>query len=86
VKDPTVFACPDDRRGLAEKTGTSYHWNVALNGQRIGSLNFMRLVDEQSHIPVIGDKEGFHPYQDNKVNILYADGHATQELNFVQDE
>jgi len=29
------------------------------------------------------DKEGYHPYEKDKVNILYADGHATKEISFT---
>jgi prepilin-type N-terminal cleavage/methylation domain-containing protein/prepilin-type processing-associated H-X9-DG protein len=81
LKDPHVFACPADPK-LARLTGTSYFWNPALNGQRLGSLNFLHLVDETSRIPILSDKEGWHRYSAKKVNILYADGHATRGLNF----
>jgi prepilin-type processing-associated H-X9-DG protein len=81
VRDKRIFACPSDSK-IARASGTSYFWNTAINGQRINSLDFMRLTDDPSRIPVISDKEGFHPYLDNKVNILYADGHATKDLKF----
>lgn len=77
-----VFACPSDHR-FAAATGTSYHWNNALNGQSLASLNFMGVTDAPGHIPLMGDKEGFHRDPQHKVNILYADGHATKELTFV---
>ncbi|MEP6671150.1 MAG: type II secretion system protein [Chthoniobacter sp.] len=77
-----VFACPADNKNFAAKTGTSYGWNVALNGQAVASLNFLQLVTDTTHIPVIFDKEGFHPYLSDKVNILYADGHATKDVKF----
>jgi prepilin-type processing-associated H-X9-DG protein len=35
---------------------------------------------------VMGDKEGWHPSLKNKLNVLYADGHASQELTFVEDD
>jgi prepilin-type N-terminal cleavage/methylation domain-containing protein/prepilin-type processing-associated H-X9-DG protein len=82
VTDKRVFACPADEKGFAEKTGTSYYWNVALNGQKFGSMTFLQLTDDQSRIPILSDKEGFHPFVEDKVNILYADGHATKELKF----
>lgn len=85
VKDRRVFACPADRKWAAA-TGTSYHWNAALNGQPVASLNFLALVKDHSRIPVLGDKEGFHPYLENKVNILYADGHATKDVSFFTGE
>lgn len=80
-----IFACPADPRFAAE-TGTSYFWNVALNGQALGGLNFMGLIEQHSRIPVLGDKEGFHPYLKNKVNILYADGHASKDVRFFTAE
>jgi prepilin-type processing-associated H-X9-DG protein/prepilin-type N-terminal cleavage/methylation domain-containing protein len=85
AKDKAVFACPADAR-FAAATGTSYFWNVAINGQALGSLNFMGLVDQHSRIPILGDKEGFHPYLQNKVNILYADGHASKDVKFFTAE
>jgi len=82
LKDARVFACPADTRNLATITGTSYYWNTALNGQSLTNLNFLNLTADQSHIPILADKEGFHPYEANKVNVLYADGHVTKELSF----
>lgn len=76
-----VFACPADRQ-YAAASGTSYFWNVALNGQSLASLNFLRLINQHGQIPVLADKAGFHPYIENKVNILYADGHASKDVSF----
>src|SRR4051812_40822545 len=75
-----VFACPADHK-FAAATGTSYGWNTALNGQSVAALKFFD-KDDHTQIPVILDKEGFHPYEKDKVNILYADGHATKEITF----
>ena len=56
VSDARVFACPDDRKGLAAATGTSYLWNHRLNGQRLGSLSvsFVKMdpIDEPGRIMV----------------------------------
>ena len=81
-----VFACPADKPGFAARTGTSYFWNVTLNGQALASLNFLGLVADLSHIPILGDKEGFHPYLAEKINILYADGHATKDVKFFTND
>jgi len=78
VNDPVVFACPADHN-IAAGTGTSYYWNVALNGQSAMSLNFLQITHEQSRIPILSDKQNFH----QKVNILYADGHVTKDINFT---
>jgi len=79
--DPRVFACPADTAGLASTTGTSYFWNSALNNQVLANLQFLA-ISALSRIPLLSDKQGFHPYIQNKVNMLYADGHATKDLNF----
>ncbi|HWB61297.1 MAG TPA: prepilin-type N-terminal cleavage/methylation domain-containing protein [Chthoniobacteraceae bacterium] len=83
--NPAVFACPSDFSGIASATGTSYYWNSALSGQRVANLNFLAIADA-TRIPVLGDKQAFHPYAQNKVNILYADGHATQDLKFFTSQ
>jgi prepilin-type N-terminal cleavage/methylation domain-containing protein/prepilin-type processing-associated H-X9-DG protein len=86
VKEPSIFACPADKAGFAAKTGTSYVWNVILNGQAVASLNFLGLVQDHTRIPIMSDKEGFHPYLNDKVNILYADGHVTKDLRLFTAE
>jgi prepilin-type N-terminal cleavage/methylation domain-containing protein len=82
VRDKAAFACPSDPH-FAKLTGTSYHWNHILNGQPVSALQFL-LSDQPIHIPLMGDKEGFHKDPDHKVNILYADSHASKELTFLQ--
>ena len=59
-------------------------WGISIY-YLFGNLNFLGVVDEHSRIPIMADKEGFHPYTKDKVNILYADGHATKELKFAGD-
>ncbi len=82
TRDKKVFACPADAEGLATSSGTSYYWNVALSGQKLSNLNFFR-KREWTVIPLLSDKDPFHPYTDTKVNILYADGHADKEIRFL---
>lgn len=86
LPDKRAFACPSDKRGFASKTGTSFHWNVALNGQAVANLNFLGMVADHSRIPILGDKEGFHPYLEDKINLLYADGHVTKDVKFFTDK
>jgi prepilin-type N-terminal cleavage/methylation domain-containing protein/prepilin-type processing-associated H-X9-DG protein len=80
--DQRVFACPADNAGLAASTGTSYYWNSVLSNRPISNLRFFNASGLNSEIPVLCDKQGFHPYAANKVNLLYADGHASQDLKF----
>ena len=89
VTDMRVFNCPADERKLWESSGTSYLWNWKLNGQKLANARvaFVNkgIIDEASRIMVMGDKEGFHPHLTNNVNVLYADGHASNELTFLDD-
>lgn len=81
--DPKVFACPADTK-IAAESGTSYYWNSALNGQAVAALNFLTM-DQHSRIPVMLDKEGWHRHMPEKVNYLFADGHATQDLRLFTE-
>ena len=82
LPDPRVFACPADSAGQARKTGTSYFWNPALDGQPLATLNFFKITGA-AMIPVLSDKSAFHPYLPSKVNLLYADGHTDKEISFA---
>lgn len=84
VDNAKVFTCPAGRK-LAETTGTSYFWNSALSGQTVASLNFFGFVTDLSKIPILVDKEGWHRHTEDKVNHLFADGHAANDLRlFVE--
>lgn len=85
LSDPRVFACPADPK-YAKLSGTSYYWNVALNNQPLSDLNFLHMATDHSKIPILSDKEGFHPLLKDHVNILYADGHATKDLRFWSED
>jgi prepilin-type N-terminal cleavage/methylation domain-containing protein len=82
--DKAVFKCPSDRGGLAERTGTSYFWNNLVSGQNAADMNFLGNQDI-THIPLVSDKEAFHPYQQPRVNLLYADGRATSQMQFFTE-
>jgi len=86
ARDPRVFACPADNAGLYTSTGTSYFWNYNLDGQSTAHLHFILSGQSAAEIPVLSDKQGFHPYAANKVNLLYADGHASPDLNFMASQ
>jgi prepilin-type N-terminal cleavage/methylation domain-containing protein/prepilin-type processing-associated H-X9-DG protein len=78
--DRAVFRCPSDPAEW-KRSGTSYYWDPALNGQRAAALNFLDLTQATTGIPVLSDKEGWHSSGGGpKVNILYADGHAGRGL------
>ena len=79
TENPAVFLCPADHL-YGPASGTSYSWNVALNGQPLSNLNFLGVLNVPSKVPILGDKEGFHRHLKDQVNILYGDGHVTQGL------
>ena len=80
---PDAFYCPADTAQLFQTTGSSYIWNSLINGQNTANLDFMGIANQGSHIPVVSDKQNFHNYGGVQVNILYVDGHAAKEIQFV---
>lgn len=84
LPDPAVFICPSGKQ-IGNRTGTSYYWNSALNGQSALNLNFLSLATDLSKIPVLVDKEGWHQFSNDRVNHLFADGHASKELRLFTD-
>lgn len=85
VGDEFAFQCPSDHEGIFERSGSSYLWNSLINGQRMGDMNFLGLVEMESSIPTVCDKENFHQHVGDGVNVLYADGHVTRSLQFTVD-
>lgn len=77
-----VMACPSDDKEIYKTSGTSYFWNFTVNNQRISNLFSIVGGNNTSRIPLASDKEGFHLNLRDRVNVLYADGHATNELAF----
>ncbi len=77
-----VLRCPSDRAALFERTGSSYAWNVLLNGQDADRLEVLTISFGTSQMPVMFDKEAFHKARGEKkgVNYLYADGHIKNLL------
>ncbi|MEM6551528.1 MAG: prepilin-type N-terminal cleavage/methylation domain-containing protein [Planctomycetota bacterium] len=85
---PDLHRCPADLSGIHTTTGTSYFWNFTLDGQSVDTLFSIAggpTPTAISSIPVLSDKEGFHPNLDDRINILYADGHAANNLSFLDD-
>ena len=77
-----IMACPSDDRKVYENSGTSYFWNFTVNGQKVDTMFSIMGGRDHVRIPLVSDKEGWHPELDPKVNILYADTHVSQQLNF----
>ena len=72
-----VLRCPSDNNKIFETTGSSYSWNVLLNGQDAGHPNQLGMIDPLTKVVVFFDKETFHSANGPKhdVNFLYADQH-----------
>jgi prepilin-type processing-associated H-X9-DG protein len=71
-----LFHCPGDRGGLFERDGSSYEWNVSLNGR------ILHRVDEGTRGTgdrtfLLHDREGWHP--GGRRNAVFADGGAGKE-------
>jgi prepilin-type processing-associated H-X9-DG protein len=48
-------------------------------------LNFLSLATDLAKIPILVDKEGWHRHSEEKVNHLFADGHAANQLRLFTD-
>jgi prepilin-type N-terminal cleavage/methylation domain-containing protein/prepilin-type processing-associated H-X9-DG protein len=72
-----VFRCPSDNQHLFETTGSSYAWNVLLNGQDADRIEILTNSYPAHQVFVVFDKEKFHILRGNQraINFLYADGH-----------
>ncbi len=72
-----VLRCPSDNAQWFELTGSSYAWNVLLNGQNASHPNSLGLTDTPGKVPVFFDKESFHLLNGptHGFNYLYADQH-----------
>lgn len=77
-----VLRCPSDNKMLFEQTGSSYSWNVLINGQSDDHFRVLTLNFNPHEIPVFFDKEAFHKArgEGKGVNYLYADGHIKNLL------
>lgn len=74
-----VFRCPADKEQFA-KTGGSYHWNITQNGLHITKLSFLGIEDRPELIPLVSDKESWHP---GGTNFLYADSSSSNKSRFA---
>ena len=87
ARTPEAHRCPsdDDTPSSFTLRGTSYFWNFELNGRNIDATAPLSVVGgtQLTRVPVFSDIEPFHPNNEDRINILYADGHASNELRFT---
>lgn len=79
LENPDVFQCPEDKVEFA-KSGSSYLWNNTQNGRHVTKLSFFGIEDKPQKIPLISDKEAWHP---DGTNFLYADFSGSSEVRFT---
>lgn len=79
IENPDAFHCPQDREQFA-KSGSSYLWNSTQNGLKTSELKFFGIDDRPDKIPLITDKESWHP---GGTNFLYADQSTSNKPRFA---
>jgi prepilin-type N-terminal cleavage/methylation domain-containing protein len=73
-----AFHCPADSEEF-KKTGSSYLWNSSQSGQLVTQLSFFGIEDRPDQIPLVSDKEAWHP---SGTNFLYADSSSSNKVKF----
>ncbi len=79
LQTPDAFQCPADKTQF-DKTGSSYLWNSTQNGLLVSQLAFFGIKGRPDKIPVIADKEAWHP---DGINYLYADLSSSNKPRFA---
>ncbi len=79
LEAPDAFHCPADKAQF-EKSGSSYLWNSTQNGRHVSQLSFFGNKDRPDKIPLITDKESWHP---GGTNFLYADSSSSNNPRFA---
>lgn len=79
VENPEAFKCPQDSK-LYEKTGSGYFWNPTQNDLPDSKLSFFGIDDRPDKVPLISDKEPWHP---GGTNFLYADFSGSSKIRFA---
>ena len=69
-----VFHCPADRQRRFAQMGSSYEWNVSLNGHILVAIGEAGSSGEPSRTYLLRDREGWHPK--GRRNAVFVDGHA----------
>ena len=80
LPDPGVFRCPADKTEFTA-SGCSYLWNQTQSGRHRLKLSFLGAEGTPESVPLVFDKEAWHP-GDEGVNILYADYHLSNRVEF----
>lgn len=79
LESAEAFHCPADAKEFA-KSGSSYLWNSTQSGLPYSQLSFFGIKDRPDRIPLITDKEAWHP---GGTNFLYADMSSSNKPRFA---
>ena len=79
LESPDAFHCPADRKEF-QKSGSSYLWNATQNGRHISQLALFGIKDRPDKIPLIYEKEAWHP---NGMNFLHGDLTGSNKLRLA---
>ena len=79
LESPAAFKCPQDSKEF-EASGSSYLWNSTQSGLRVTEMAFFGIKDRPDKIPLITDKESWHP---GGTNFLYADLSSSNRVRFA---
>ncbi len=79
VENAEAFKCPHDSEQY-RKSGSSYLWNFLQNGKTLNEVSFFGIKDRPDKIPLITDKEAWHP---SGTNFLYADQTSSNKARFA---
>jgi len=74
-----AFHCSADHQ-LFEKSGSSYLWDFLQSGKPVSQLYLFGNQDRPDRIPLIADKEAWHPHG---TNFLYADLSTSNQTRFA---
>lgn len=81
LESEAVFECPADSQVFRD-SGSSYLWNSTQNGLRRNQLSFFG-TEDAARIPLVIDKEAWHPGANDGSNFLYANMSASNRVSFV---
>lgn len=79
LESAEAFRCPQDKKEY-ETSGSSYLWNSTQNGLHVSQLDFFGIKDRPDRIPLVFDKESWHP---GGTNFLYADQSSSNRARFA---
>ena len=79
LESAEAFKCPQDSKEY-EKSGSSYLWNSTQSGLLVSELSFFGIKDRPDKIPLITDKESWHP---GGTNFLFADQTSSNQVRFA---